>query len=132
MCTPSNTRFNAPESPTILGPMPIRIGLLCAWIAVMCYAAANSIASRLVSVGQAHPLADGSNAITFANLFVLSSLISLVPMVFLFRKDLTRANLRKLAVKDWQLLTISAFVSSALTPGLFFLHWNIPPSPTLC
>ncbi|WP_159453975.1 DMT family transporter [Roseovarius albus] len=100
--------------------MPIRIGLLCAWIAVMCYAAANSIASRLVSVGQAHPLADGSNAITFANLFVLSSLISLVPMVFLFRKDLTRANLRKLAVKDWQLLTISAFVSSALTPGLFF------------
>lgn len=120
MCTASKTHFDTPKTPTIVGRFPIRIGLLCAWVAVLCYAAANSIASRLVSVGQANPLADGSNAITFANLFVLSSLISLVPMIFLFRKDLTRANLRKLALKDWQLLTISAFVSSALTPGLFF------------
>ncbi|WP_120501765.1 DMT family transporter [Roseovarius sp. EL26] len=120
MCTPSKTRFNATESPTVVGRMPIRIGLLCAWVAVLCYAAANSIASHLVSVGQANPMPDGRNAITFANLFVLSSLISLVPMAFLFRADLTRNNLRKLALNDWFLLTVSALISSALTPGLFF------------
>ena len=120
MWTTIKTRFNTPALDTVVLRKPAFLGLLCAWIAVMCYAAANSIATRLVNVGQANPMADGQNAITFANLFVLSSLISLVPMIFLFRADLTHENLRKLTLKDWQLLTVSALISSALTPGLFF------------
>ncbi len=99
---------------------PAQIGLGFAWVGVLIYASSNSIASLLVDIGAANPVAAGRNAITFTNLLFLGSLISLIPMAILFRSDWTRANLRRLSRRDWGLLTVSAFLSSALTPGLFF------------
>ncbi|MEM9910079.1 MAG: DMT family transporter, partial [Pseudomonadota bacterium] len=99
---------------------PARGGVVFAWIGMSIYAASNSIATLLVRIGSVNPLADGSNAITFSNLFLLGSLISLIPMWFLFQRDLTRDNLRTLNLADYALLTLAAFLSSALTPGLFF------------
>lgn len=61
----------------------------------------------------------GRNAITFCNLLALGSAISLIPMIFLFHKDWTRDKLRALTRKDWGVLTLSAILSSALTPALF-------------
>ncbi|WP_338549409.1 DMT family transporter [Roseovarius phycicola] len=107
---------------------PATIGMGFAWVGVMIYAASNSIATLLVDIGSANPVAGGRNAITFTNLLFLGSLISLVPMTALFRGDWTRTNLRALSRKDWGLLTLSAFLSSALTPGLFFFaleHSNV-------
>ena len=100
---------------------PAQIGMGFAWMGVLIYAASNSIATLLVDIGAASPLDGGRNAITFTNLLFLGSLISLVPMALLFRGDWSRENLRKLSRQDWGLLTLSAFLSSALTPGLFFL-----------
>ena len=97
-----------------------QIGMGFAWLGVMIYAASNSVATLLVDIGAANPVADGRNAITFTNLLFLGSLISLIPMTLLFRRDWNRANLRRLSRDDWALLTVSAFLSSALTPGLFF------------
>lgn len=99
---------------------PAQIGMGFAWLGVLIYASSNSIATLLVDIGAANPVAGGRNAITFTNLLFLGSLISLIPMVLLFRGDWTRANLRRLSRRDWGLLTLSAFLSSALTPGLFF------------
>ena len=99
---------------------PAGIGLAFAWIGILIYASSNSIATLLVDIGKANPVAEGRNAITFTNLLFLGSLISLVPMICLFRADWTRANLRRLSRRDWAMLTLSAFLSSALTPGLFF------------
>ncbi|WP_299850178.1 DMT family transporter [uncultured Roseovarius sp.] len=99
---------------------PARIGLGFAWIGVLIYASSSAIATLLVDIGAANPVAAGRNAITFTNLLFLGSLISLVPMVVLFRSDWTRTNLRRLSRQDWALLTLSAFLSSALTPGLSF------------
>ncbi|SLN69832.1 EamA-like transporter family protein [Roseovarius litorisediminis] len=99
---------------------PAKIGMGFAWLGVLIYASSNSIATLLVDIGSNSPVAGGRNAITFTNLLFLSSLISIVPMVVLFRKDWTGANLRHLNRRDWGLLTLSAFLSSALTPGLFF------------
>jgi len=95
-------------------------GIAFAWIAVIIYAASNSIVSLLVGIGEANPVADDRNAITYHNLLLLGSLISAVPMAVMFRRDLTRASLRTLTRRDWGMLTLSAFLSSALTPGLFF------------
>ncbi len=100
---------------------PAQIGMGFAWIGVLIYAASNSIATLLVDIGANNPVTDGRNAITFTNLLFLGSLISLVPMAVLFRCDWTVANLRSLTRRNWTLLTLSAFLSSALTPGLFFL-----------
>lgn len=95
-------------------------GLICAWTAVLIYAASNSIVALLVDIGEANPVDQGRNAITYMNLLLLGSLLSVIPMIFLFRRDWTRANIVRLTRRDWRMLTLSAFLSSALTPGLFF------------
>ncbi|MEL6171620.1 MAG: DMT family transporter [Pseudomonadota bacterium] len=95
-------------------------GALLVWAAVFIYASSNSIVSALAHIGWQNKI-DGRNAISFCNLLFLGSLISLVPMWFMFRKDWTRENLRKVSRKDWVVLTISAGLSSALTPYLFFI-----------
>jgi drug/metabolite transporter (DMT)-like permease len=118
----------APYTTTGLGPIRLRlpalspshIGVICAWTAVIIYASSNSIVSLLVSIGEAAPVAGGRNAITYTNLLLLGSLISIVPLSILFRRDLTRQNARQLTRRGWCLLTLSALLSSALTPGLFF------------
>lgn len=97
----------------------VLIGTILAWVAVIIYAASNSIVTLLVEIGADHKI-HGRNPITFCNLLFLGSLISLVPMVFFFRKDWTRDNLRALKRRHWILLTVSAFLSGAITPGLFF------------
>ena len=97
----------------------VLFGAILAWVAVFIYASSNTIVTRLVEIGATHPVMD-RNAITFCNLLFLGSLISLVPMVFFFHKDWTRKNLRALSKRQWGLLTVSAVMSSAVTPGLFF------------
>ena len=94
-------------------------GVTLAWVAVLIYASSNSIITLLTNIG-AENLINGRNAISFCNLLFLGSLISLIPMVFFFWRDWTIKNLRALTKMDWVFLTTSAFLSSALTPGLFF------------
>lgn len=90
------------------------------WLAVIIYAASNSIVSLLADIGRQNTVM-GRNAVSLCNLLFLGSLISLVPMVFMFWRDWTRENLSRLSRKDWGVLTLSAFLSSALTPALFFI-----------
>ncbi len=96
------------------------LGASLVWVAVIAYASSNSIVSLLADIGREHPVM-GRNAITLCNLLFLGSLISLVPMVFMFHKDWTRENISKLSRKDWGILTVSAVLSSAITPILFFI-----------
>ncbi len=100
---------------------PARMGLGFAWAGVLIYAASNSLATLLVDIGAASPTAGGRNAISFINLFFLGSLISLIPLVAMFRGDWTRTNLRRVSRGDWAFLNLSALLSCAVTPGLFIL-----------
>lgn len=90
------------------------------WLAVIVYASSNSIVSLLADIGRQHPVM-GRNAVTLCNLLFLGSLLSLIPMVFMFYKDWTMENLRSLGKKDWAMLSLSAALSSAVTPSLFFI-----------
>ena len=101
------------------GTSTVLIGAVLAWVAVMIYASSNSIVTLLTQIGEIHQVM-GRNAITFCNLLALGSAISLIPMVAFWGKDWNRENLRKLTRRDWTLLTVSAVLSSAITPGLFF------------
>lgn len=96
------------------------MGAALVWLAVMVYASSNSIVSLLADIGRQNTVM-GRNAVSLCNLLFLGSLISLVPMVFMFHKDWTRDNIRSLTRKDWTVLTLSAVLSSALTPALFFI-----------
>jgi drug/metabolite transporter (DMT)-like permease len=97
----------------------LMLGAGLAWLAVVIFAAGNSIVSLLAQIGLDHQVM-GRNVITYCNLLFVGSLISIVPMGFMFWRDWTRENLRKLGRWHWGILTLSAFLSSALTPGLFF------------
>jgi len=95
-------------------------GALLVWAAVLIYASANSIISLLAEIGRQNPVM-GRNAVTLCNLLFLGSLLSLVPMIAVFHKDWTREKLRQLTRPNWAILTISAILSSAITPALFFI-----------
>ncbi|KRS12233.1 hypothetical protein XM52_28285 [Roseovarius indicus] len=94
-------------------------GVLSCWLAVIIYAASNSVVTMLVNIGDANRI-NGHNVITFANLLVLGSLISLIPMSLAFGRDWELTKLRGLSSREWVLLTVSAVLSSAVTPGLYF------------
>lgn len=96
------------------------MGAVLVWIAVLVYASSNSIVSLLADIGRQNPVM-GRNAVTLCNLLFLGSLLSLIPMGIMFHKDWTRENLRKLTRKDWGILSLSALLSSAVTPALFFI-----------
>ncbi|MEO3415372.1 DMT family transporter [Roseovarius sp. CAU 1744] len=119
--TESNKQFRGmiPTDKARRGLPFVTMGAAFAWLAVLVYASSNSIVTLLVDIGRANPVA-GRNAITFCNLLFLGSLISVLPMVAIFHRDWTREKLRRLSRHDWGILTVSAFLSSAVTPGLFF------------
>jgi len=97
----------------------LMMGAGLAWLAVVIFAAGNSIVSLLAEIGMNNQVM-GRNVITYCNLLFVGSLLSIVPMGFMFWRDWTMENLRKLTRRHWVILTVSAFLSSALTPGLFF------------
>src|SRR6056297_540054 len=97
----------------------IMMGAALAWAAVVIFAAGNSIVSLLAEIGAQNRVM-GRNVITFCNLLFVGSLMSIVPMGFMFWREWTLENLRRLTRFNWVILTLSAFLSSALTPGLFF------------
>jgi len=97
----------------------IMMGAALAWAAVVIFAAGNSIVSLLAEIGAQNRVM-GRNVITFCNLLFVGSLMSIVPMGFMFWREWTLENLRRLTRFNWMILTLSAFLSSALTPGLFF------------
>ncbi|WP_454268975.1 DMT family transporter [Roseovarius sp. MBR-51] len=96
------------------------MGAVLVWVAVLVYAASNSVVSLLADIGREHPVM-GRNAVTLCNLLFLGSLLSLIPMGIMFHKDWTRETLRRLTRKDWGILSLSALLSSAVTPALFFI-----------
>ncbi|MEM8776951.1 MAG: DMT family transporter [Pseudomonadota bacterium] len=108
------------SSESTVDPAKVVTGALLIWAAVIIYASSNSIVSALAQIGWQNKI-DGRNAISFCNILFLGSLISLVPMYFMFRKDWTREKVKQVSRKDWIVLTISAGLSSALTPYLFFV-----------
>jgi drug/metabolite transporter (DMT)-like permease len=104
---------------TVTDASRVLMGAGFAWVAVLIYAASNSIVSLLAEIGAQNQVM-GRNVITYCNLLFVGSLMSLVPMGVMFWREWTMENLRKLTRGHWVILTLSAFLASALTPGLFF------------
>ncbi len=94
-------------------------GVAYVWMAVMIFAASNSIVKLLVAHGALSPV-EGRNAITFCNVLAVGNAVAMVTLLAVFRGDWTRENLRKLTRGDWIVMTVSAALASALSPSLFF------------
>jgi len=89
------------------------------WVAILIFAAANSVVALLVDIGSAHPI-DGRNAISFCNVLFVGNLCAFVILGLLYRKQWSRENLAALDWTDWASLVVLALLSSALAPALTF------------
>jgi len=89
------------------------------WIAVLIFAAANSIVLVLFNLGLDYPV-DGRNAISFCNVLFVGNAIACATQYLFYRKQWTSENLQKLTRGDWFSLLFLAVLTGALSPSVIF------------
>jgi drug/metabolite transporter (DMT)-like permease len=90
------------------------------WLAVILFAASNSIVKILIDLGAQHAI-NGRNAITFCNLLCAGNMCAVVALFVIYRKQWTFANLRSLSLTDWASLLALALLTNTIAPWLFFV-----------
>ena len=88
-------------------------------IAVLIFAAANSVTRRLTELG-ANNLIDGRNPISFCNVLFVGNLCALVALIAIYGREWNPSSLSRLKLSDWLSLVAVAALSGALAPSLFF------------
>ena len=96
--------------------IPGRVYLL---IAILIFAASNSVTRRLTQLG-ADNLIDGRNPISFCNVLFVGNLCALVALIAIYGREWSSASLSRLGVGDWLSLVAVAALSGALAPSMFF------------
>lgn len=96
-------------------PSSIYLGL-----AILIFAASNSVTRRLINIGEQHLLND-RNPISSCNVLFVGNLCALLVLFPLFYRQWNRDNLARLKVGDWLAMAITAVLASAIAPGLFFM-----------
>lgn len=99
-----------------LGRVPARVYLL---LAVIIFAAANSVTRRLTELGAAN-LIQGRNPISLCNVLFVGNLCALLVLLPLYHRQLAPAVLRRITPQDWLSLLGVALLSGALAPALIF------------
>ena len=88
-------------------------------LAVVIFSSANAVTRRIIELGQAFAI-DGRNPISLCNVLFVGNLCALGLMSLIFHSDWQLHKLKKLTLKDWCLLTVTAILSGAIAPGLMF------------
>jgi drug/metabolite transporter (DMT)-like permease len=99
-------------------------GAVYLWCAVVLFTVSNSIVKTLINLGAKNTI-DGRNPITFCNMLCAGNMFAAAALFVIYRKQWTRANLRKLSVADWAGLLILAILTNTFAPWLFFLALDI-------
>ncbi|MEM6610764.1 MAG: DMT family transporter [Cyanobacteria bacterium P01_C01_bin.72] len=100
----------------LLNKIPGRGYLL---IAVLIFAASNSVTQRLIDLG-ADNLIEGRNPISFCNVLFVGNLCALIALVAVYGKEWSPAALSRLKLGDWLSLLVVAALAGALAPAMFF------------
>ena len=109
------TNASATQSPALNA----NISVMFVWVAVLIFAAANSIVLVLFNLGAEFPV-DGRNAISFCNVLFVGNVIACASQYVLYRKQWTGENLRKLTRGDWISLLFLAILTGAISPSVIF------------
>lgn len=95
-------------------PAPMYLG-----IAVLIFAASNSVTKKIVDIGQDHAI-NGRNPISLCNVLFVGNICALGLMTLIFYQDWQPNTLKALTRKDWISLTITGILSGAIAPALNF------------
>ncbi len=88
-------------------------------IAVLIFAASNSVTSKLINLGNNH-LIDGQNPISSCNVLFVGNICALALMFLIFHQNWKPTTLKTLTPQDWLSLTITGVLSGAIVPWLIF------------
>lgn len=88
-------------------------------LAVIMFAASNSIVRKLSDIGAQH-LVEGRNPISLCNVLFVSNLCALLVLIPGFYRQLSWQNFRKISRQEWFSLVIMAILSGALVPAFIF------------
>lgn len=94
-------------------------GQLYLWIAVILFAASNSVVRKLTDIG-AQQLIAGRNPISLCNVLFVSNLCALLVLIPRFYRQLHVRVLRQISRNEWITLVVVAILSGALAPALIF------------
>lgn len=94
-------------------------GQLYLWIAVIMFAASNSVVRKLTDIGAQH-LVEGRNPISLCNVLFVSNLCALLVLIPGFYREFSWENLRQISRKEWRSLFVLAILSGALAPAFIF------------
>ncbi|MGB7444974.1 MAG: DMT family transporter [Coleofasciculaceae cyanobacterium] len=93
-------------------------------IAIIIFAAANSVIRKLTDIG-AQNLIDGRNPISFCNVLFVGNICALIALLLLYGKQWNFQALKQLSWTDWLGLTGVAILSGALAPALTFMALDL-------
>ena len=93
-------------------------------IAILIFAAANSVTRRLTDLG-AENLIDGRNPISFCNVLFVGNLCALLALIAIYGREWNPNSLIRLKIVDWISLLAVAILSGALAPAMFFLALDL-------
>ncbi len=94
-------------------------GVVYLLVAVVIFAASNSVVRQLTKIGAIH-LIDGRNPISFCNILFAGNVCALTVLICIYRSQWNRQSLERLTGKDWLSLLGVATLSGALAPALTF------------
>jgi drug/metabolite transporter (DMT)-like permease len=99
-----------------LSALPGRAYLL---IAVVIFAASNSVTRQLIDIGAQNPI-NGHNPVSFCNVLFVGNICAIALLLPIYHRELSRDRLSQLTGKDWVGLLLVALLSGALAPALIF------------
>ena len=106
---------------TNLPKIPGRAYLL---LAIIIFAAANSVMRKLTEIG-AQNLVAGRNPISFCNVMFAGNLCALIVLILIYRRQWNVRTLKQFSRKDWLSLTAVGILAGALAPALIFMALSL-------
>ncbi len=100
----------------VFSRIPVQIYL---WLAVIIFAAANSVTRKLTEIGSQHFI-DGRNPISFCNVLFVGNLCALLALLLIYRRQLSVDSFRQFSRSDWGSMTAVALLGGALAPAVIF------------
>lgn len=94
-------------------------GQLYLWIAILLFAASNSVVQKLTDIGSYH-LIDGRNPISPCNVLFVSNLCALAALIPFFLHQLNHQVFRSIPRQNWITLIFVSVLSGAIAPAFIF------------
>lgn len=94
-------------------------GQVYLWLAVIIFAAANSITRKLTEIGSQNFIG-GRNPISFCNVLFVGNICALLVLILIYRRQLSVRTFRQFSPKDWGSMAAVALLSGAIAPGVIF------------